>query len=188
MRLIKGRDKNMKRTSEECERSAILHTAELMCAAARTAPKTKGTDHIETCVLTGEEKDALADKMEELSGPLNKPFFVRDADNVRKSEAVVLIGTRLGVHGLNEACQYCGFTNCAACTKAGSLCAYDNIDLGIAVGSAVSVAADCRIDNRIMFSVGRTALEMGILGKDVHNILGIPLSVLGKSPFFDRKA
>lgn len=182
----KGRDK-MKLTSEECERSAVLHAAELMCAAARTAPKTKGTDHIEACVLTGEEKDALADKMEDLAGPLSKPFFVRDAGNVRQSLAVVLIGTRLGVHGLNEACRYCGFTNCAACTDAGSLCAYDNIDLGIAVGSAVSVAADHRIDSRVMFSVGRTALELGILGEKAHNILGIPLSVSGKSPFFDRK-
>ena len=177
----------MKKTSEACEHSAILHTAEQMCVAARTAPKTRGTDHIETCVLTGEEKDALADKMEELAGPWGKPFFVRDAGNVRQSTAIVLIGTRLGVHGLNEACKYCGHENCAACTRAGSLCAYDNIDLGIAVGSAVSIAADHRIDNRVMFSAGRTAQELGILGEDAHNILGIPLSASGKSPFFDRK-
>ena len=178
----------MKKTSAECEYSAVLHTAERMCAAARTAPKTKGTDNIEACLLTGEEKDALAYKMEELAGSLNKPFFVRDAGNVRQSLAVVLIGTRLGVHGLNEACQYCGHKNCAACTEAGSMCAYDNIDLGIAIGSAVSVAADSRVDSRVMFSVGRTALELGILGKETHNVLGIPLSVSGKSPFFDRKS
>lgn len=177
----------MKLSSDACERAAVLHTAERMCVAARTAPKTRGTDHIAACVLTGEEKDALADQMEQLAEPLNKPFFVRDANNVRQSLAVVLIGTRLGVHGLNEACKYCGFDNCAACTRAGAVCAYDNIDLGIAVGSAVSVAADNRVDSRVMFSVGRSALEMKLLGEETHNILGIPLSVSGKSPFFDRK-
>ena len=177
----------MKLSSDACERSAVLHTAELMCAAARTAPKTRGMDHIAVCVLTGEEKDALADRMEQLAEPLKRPFFVRDANNVRQSLAVVLIGTRLKVHGLDESCKYCGFDNCAACTRAGAVCAYDNIDLGIAVGAAVTVAADHRVDNRVMFSAGRTALDMNILGEQVHNILGIPLSVSGKSPFFDRK-
>ena len=67
------------------------------------------------------------------------------------------------------------------------MCAYDNMDLGIAVGSAASVAADCRIDNRVMFSAGRAALSLGTMGGDVKVILAIPLSAGGKSPYFDRK-
>jgi uncharacterized ferredoxin-like protein len=59
-------------------------------------------------------------------------------------------------------------------------------DLGIAVGSAVSVAADHRIDNRVMFSVGRAALKLGLLPDDVVNCYGIPLSISSKSIFFDR--
>ena len=59
------------------------------------------------------------------------------------------------------------------------------IDLGIAVGSAVSVAADMRIDNRVMFSVGKAAQSMKLLG-ECTRIMGIPLSVSGKSPMFDR--
>jgi uncharacterized ferredoxin-like protein len=38
-----------------------------------------------------------------------------------------------------------------------------------------------------MFSVGRAAVELGLLGPDVKIAMGIPLSVTGKNPFFDRK-
>lgn len=69
--------------------------------------------------------------------------------------------------------------------KSSAHCAFDDVDLGIAIGSAVSVAADNRIDNRIMYSAGRAAMELEILGKKVINIQGIPLSVSGKNPFFD---
>ena len=64
---------------------------------------------------------------------------------------------------------------------------FDGIDLGIALGSAVSTAADERVDSRIMYTIGKAAEEMGYEEGPViwH---GIPLSVTGKSPFFDRKA
>ena len=69
---------------------------------------------------------------------------------------------------------------------AGGTCSFNAGDLGIAVGSAVSRAADLRIDNRIMYSAGKAALELGFLGSEVAIAYGIPLSVSGKSPFFDR--
>ena len=53
-------------TGDEMEKKAVLETASRMCAAARTAPKTRHIDGIHTLVVTGEEKDALADKMEEI--------------------------------------------------------------------------------------------------------------------------
>lgn len=61
---------------------------------------------------------------------------------------------------------------------------YAGIDLGIAVSSAVSVAAMDKVDNRVMFSIGKAAAEMGY----AENVLwlGIPLSVSGKNIFFDR--
>ena len=67
------------------------------------------------------------------------------------------------------------------------LCAWDAADVGIAIGSSAAVAADARVDNRVMFSVGRAARSLGLLGASVTLVLGIPLSVSGKSPFFDRK-
>ena len=60
------------------------------------------------------------------------------------------------------------------------------IDLGIALGSAVSIAADYRVDNRIMYSIGKAAAEMKYADDSVvwH---GIPISISGKNIFFDRK-
>jgi uncharacterized ferredoxin-like protein len=60
------------------------------------------------------------------------------------------------------------------------------IDLGIALGSAVSIAADDRIDNRIMYSIGKAVAEMNYAEDSVvwH---GIPISLSGKNIFFDRK-
>lgn len=173
-------------TSDISEQETVLSVAKAMCTAARTAPKTKGVDRIDSMIVTGEEKDALADKMDQLADALSMGFFHRDASNVRASQAVVLIGCENAVNGLNDACQFCGFENCSAAAKANGRCFFNTVDLGIAVGSAVSVAANHRIDNRVMFSVGRTAMEMKLMGDHICQILGIPLSVSGKSPFFDR--
>jgi uncharacterized ferredoxin-like protein len=58
--------------------------------------------------------------------------------------------------------------------------------MGIAVGSAVALAANLRVDNRVMFSVGKMAKDMDLL-PGCSMVLAIPLSISGKSPFFDRK-
>lgn len=174
-------------SSEQAEKEALLSTAQAMCAAARTAPKAKGVDYIVSCILTGEEKDALADQMERMAEALSYGFFLRDAQNVRDSQAVVLLGVQYGQRGLNAGCARCGFEDCAACAKSGGVCVYDPMDLGIAIGSAVAVAAERRVDNRIMFSCGRAANAMGLL-EGAPLVMGIPLSISGKSPFFDRKS
>ena len=174
-------------TSKQAEMETVLETAKAMCAAARTAPKAKGMDFVRTAILTEDDKDALADEMDRLSETLGMAFFHRDADNIRNSMAVVLIGHENVVRGLNESCRFCGFENCKACADAGGSCAYTGVDLGIAVGSAVSVAAANKVDNRVMFSAGRAAMEKKLLGAGVCQAFGIPLSVTGKSPYFDRK-
>ena len=173
--------------SEYIELEAVLDTARRMCTAARTAPKAKGIDHIVTMVLTGEDKDRVADELERLSEPLQYRFFLRDAGNVRAAQALVLIGTREGQRGLNAGCRHCRFEDCADCADKGGVCVYDPMDLGIAIGSAVAVAADERVDNRVLFSAGRAAMSLNLMGEDVHMVMGIPLSVKGKNPFFDRK-
>ncbi len=175
-------------SSKEMEEKAILETAAKMCAAARTAPKGKGVDTIETLVLTGDEKEALAQKMLEISErefPGQADIFARDAGNLRASAAIVLIGVRKNFMGLTY-CSYCGFENCGACAKAGARCAFDWINLGIALSSAAAVAADARIDNRIMYTVGKAASEMGYTEDKTVLWHGIPLSTSGKSIYFDR--
>ena len=82
-------------TAKELEERAALDAAARMCAAARTAPKTKGEDQLETCVLTGTEKDRLAAHMRELAGKLDYAFFTRDAGNLEAADCVVLLGAFL---------------------------------------------------------------------------------------------
>ncbi len=171
--------------SDEAEKFAVLNAAAAMCAAARTAPKACGIDRIATAILSGEDMLRIADEMDNISQKYNNRIFHRDSENVRASAALVLIGIHEGTRGLGEFCQLCHFENCAEMTKNNACCVYDSMDLGIAVGSAVALAAELRIDNRVMFTAGKAGANLGMLG-EVKLIMGIPLSVTGKSPFFDR--
>src|SRR5512136_963229 len=76
------------------QQEAVRLVASLMATAARTAPKTRGLDSVETLILDGEDLETLARAMEakvgEKGGKL--PSFARDAKNVRASSAVLLIG------------------------------------------------------------------------------------------------
>ena len=176
----------MKYDSNHSEALIALETAHRMVTAARTAPKGCGVDKIVALVLDGEEKKLLADEMRKLAKLPDIEFCERDAANVDASHCIVLIGVQNIPLGLNS-CGFCGFGNCVASVKAGSLCAFNTTDLGIAIGSAVSVAADNRVDNRVMFSAGKAALELGLMGNDVTVCFGIPLSTYTKSIFFDRE-
>ncbi|MEI6863601.1 MAG: DUF2148 domain-containing protein [Candidatus Omnitrophota bacterium] len=174
------------RKSIDLESAAVKDVAEFMAAAARTAPKTRGIDNIETIVIDNlSELEKLIRKMMDLSKKLNRPSMERDAISIKNSSQVLMIGVKSAAVGLN--CDFCGYGTCAALLKSGSVCAFNSIDLGIAVGSAISIAADFRIDNRVMYSIGKAAIELEFFSKDVKQALGIPLSVTGKSPYFDRE-
>ncbi len=173
--------------SREAEHEAVLTVARQICAAIRTAPKTRGLDYLESCILTGEDLERLADKMDELSNARDLPSFRRDAANLRVSQALVLVGVKNVRRGLGAFCGYCGMDGCDACAQAGAECAFGPMDLGIALGSAVALASDAHIDNRLMYSAGRAAMELGILPPEYGCCVAIPLSVSGKSPYFDRK-
>jgi uncharacterized ferredoxin-like protein len=173
--------------SKKAEENAILNLAYSVCAAARTAPKACGIDHIETAVITGDDKARVTAEMRKLSENYGESgeFFRRDADSVDISGAVVLVGAKYQTRGLGEKCKLCRFENCAACAKAGAACVFTAMDLGIALGSAVSLIADNRVDNRLMFTIGQAAASLGMLG-EYKMIIGIPLSAEGKSIFYDR--
>ena len=169
--------------SELAEAAAILNAAHMMCAAARTAPKTRGIDNIKTVILTDDDIRHVSDYMIKTAG--GRDSVQRDADNILHAGALIMIGVKKATYGLD--CGYCGFVNCEECINAKGACIFATTDLGIAVGSAVSVAADLKIDNRVMYSVGRAFGEMPESGEEETIWLGIPLSVSGKNPFFDRK-
>lgn len=156
-------------------RSSVIEVAKLMVVSAKTAPKAKGIDNLVIKVLDKpEELRELARKMEELSGKYGK-FFLRDANNIRNSQAVVLIGAKLVNMGLIQPEKYPLDVN-VVCSL---------LNLGIAIGSAAKVASMHNVDNRIMYSAGLAAQELNIVDADV--VMAIPLSATGKNIYFDRK-
>jgi uncharacterized ferredoxin-like protein len=180
--------------SKNGERDAILEVAKLMLVAARTAPKTTGIDDVLTLIVYGEEKDVIANRMEEIGEERNIQGFKRDAKNVRDSRAVVLIGVR-GSKSLGLNCGACGYENCKRFEEAekklgedfiGPTCLFKALDLGIALGSAVKTASVLNVDNRIMYRVGTAASKLKML-PEATVIMGIPISAKGKSIYFDRR-
>jgi uncharacterized ferredoxin-like protein len=170
----------------EIKEEQVLEVGKQMMIAARTAPKGKGVDNLEAILVSGQDLQVLADFMEAGVQRHGRMFFLRDAANIRQAQAVVVLGTRLITMGLN--CGYCGYPTCEAKIVAGKEfpCAFPINDLGIAIGSACAMAADLRVDSRVMFSAGVAALELGWLGGEVKAAFAIPISATSKSPFFDR--
>lgn len=170
---------------EQAEERGLMLVAELMCVAARTAPKGRGVDTLETLVVTGDELQQLAEEMKRWGEKTGAGFCIRDAANLEQVSIAIVFGTGIKPLGI-PGCGYCGFENCADMQKAGGICAFNAGDLGIAIGSAVGVAAAHHVDNRVMFSIGRAAINLKMFETDVKIAYGIPLSVSGKNPFFDR--
>jgi len=162
----------------------LLQVANEMMTAARTAPKSKGTDIIEVAMITAETIKELSEAMLKYSEETGLKFITRDAENILHAEAIILIGTKQQIHNLN--CGYCGFPTCVEKLQFPAVpCSLNSVDVGIAIGSACSVAMDHRVDSRVMFSVGRVAQELNLM-PGCSNIYGIPISSSSKNPFFDR--
>ncbi len=171
---------------EITRKETAQRVADLMMAAARTAPKARGIDTLWLAKAEPDDIAVLTDAMFQYAEAYHLPFFKRDAENILKADALVFIGTRLETRGISW-CSYCGFTNCAVkLTNPSVPCAFNLTDLGIALGAAAATAANHHVDNRIMFSVGKAAIETKLTPPDVKVCYAIPLSISSKSPFFDR--
>jgi uncharacterized ferredoxin-like protein len=174
------------------EAKAVIEVARMMLLAARTAPKARGVDDIETAILTGKDKDAVARELYAMTKPFGE-HWTRDAKNVEQASALVLIGLKSGTT-LGANCGACGYESCTKLQEAGSkqglfftgpTCIIKAIDLGIALGSAVKTAQIHNVDNRIFFRAGAAAHRLKLL-PSCSVIIGIPLAATGKSIFFDR--
>ena len=172
----------------------IMETvADLMEISARTAPKTCGQDYVESKVITGDTLNNLAEEMADYGSKTGAASFNRDANNISNSCAVLLLSVKQPEEpGLN--CGACGYENCAHFSKIpknkgpqfdGPICAWRLVDLGIALGSAAKTAGLLNTDNRVMYSVGVVAKKMNLIEGNI--VVGIPISVTGKSIYFDRK-
>ncbi len=182
----------MRITGSEEETKALIDVARMMLLAARTAPKGKGIDDLESMILTGNEKDVVAKELRKMS---NAPddHWTRDAKNVEDCAVLVLIGLK-GPKALGTQCGACGYENCSQMLKAGRkeghffagpTCIIKALDMGIALGSAVKTAQIHNVDNRIFFRAGAAAYGLNLM-PDSTIIIGIPLAVTGKNIFFDR--
>jgi uncharacterized ferredoxin-like protein len=174
------------KASSELEKQAAYNIAAAMAAAARTAPKTRGIDNIQAVAIDDENtKQILVSKMIEIARSENRPSFERDANTLAASPVIVVIGVQSNPAGLN--CGFCGNPTCDGLKSKGGVCAFNSMDLGIAAGSTAALAANFHVDNRMMFSIGRSCLELKLFPEGVKQAIGIPLSITGKSPFFDRR-
>jgi uncharacterized ferredoxin-like protein len=168
--------------------TALNTVAELMEIAAVTAPKTRGDDYVVIEIVSGEDLQALGEAMLAHAESSGITGFKRDGNNVLASGAVVLIGLKdAAVADLN--CGACGEETCVMINTHegefnGPQCALRVLDMGIALGSAVKTASLMNVDNRIMYRVGVLARELALVDADF--VMGIPLSVAGKSIYFDR--
>ncbi|MFA6378902.1 MAG: DUF2148 domain-containing protein [Candidatus Omnitrophota bacterium] len=169
-------------SEQQSKKETLKNIGLQMILAARTAPKGRGQDTFTFCLAEGKDIQKISKVMKELGQKYDAPAFLRDAENILSASVIVLLGTSIKPMGLKK-CGMCGFKNCEAKPK-GTPCVLNTGDLGIAIGSAVSVAADRRVDNRVMYTAGQAALELGLLGKKVKNAYAIPLSAMSKNPFF----
>ncbi|BDC35934.1 ferredoxin domain-containing protein [Candidatus Methanoliparum sp. LAM-1] len=174
---------------EEIEEETAIEIAKYMLASMITAPKTRGINDLNVSMVFGDDLKKLSDKMRSLSKNGDKNF-IRDAKSVDDALVVILIGVKEAKYaGLD--CGACGL-DCNGLVDNrrkgkdfyGPICAFKLIDMGIAIGSAVKIASMFNIDNRIMYRVGVAALQLGQIEGDIA--LGIPLTIKGKNPFFDR--
>jgi uncharacterized ferredoxin-like protein len=170
----------------------------LMAGAARTAPKAGGKDFLEIVVITEESKlKLIAGKMKEYAPrSTNEAYWLRDASNIENSEALLLVGLREPVTAGYD-CGGCGWPTCAEFAKnrkmkdkemgyTGPHCVMRMMDIGVALSSAAKTASLLNVDNRVQQRVGAAARALGIIKADVA--MGIPVSVAGKSIYFDRQA
>jgi uncharacterized ferredoxin-like protein len=170
----------------------------LMAAAARTAPKAGGKDFLEIVVVTadGELKRIAAAMREYAPRSANEAFWLRDAGNIENSQALLLIGLAKPVTAGYD-CGACGAPTSAEFAKTRTLvakemgytgphCAMRMIDIGVALASAAKAAGLLSADNPVQQRVGAAARAMGLIKGEV--VLGIPVSITGKSIYFDRQA
>jgi len=172
--------------NSEIIENQLFDIAQKMIIAAQTAPKARGLNCLKATIINKETIEMVAFEMKKIAIEHNLHFFERDANSILKSPVIVLIGCTINPVGLSY-CGYCGLENCTQKNQSKNVpCAFNLTDLGIAIGSAVSIASNFHIDNRVMFSVGKAAMKIGIVDDDIKVLYGIPLSVSSKNIFFDR--
>lgn len=171
---------------DDIKSEAANEIAIKMIISAKTAPKGRGIESMEYKIIEKDDFQVLISKMTEIAQKEEIPFFERDAKNLNHAESIVLIGAEYKERNLKY-CKYCGFENCNKKNEHGDHpCAFTLIDLGIALGSAARTAGQHQADNRIMYTIGKAALDLQWFSSAIKIAFGIPIALESKNPFFDR--
>lgn len=178
-------------------KDVIETAAQLMAVSARTAPKAGGKDFLEIVVITqADDLRKIAETMTAYAPrSTNEAFWLRDAANIENSQALLLVGLSKPVTAGYD-CGACGSPTCAEFAKnrkladkemgyTGPHCVMRMIDIGVALSSAAKTASLLNVDCRVQQRVGAAARAVGLIKGEV--VMGIPVSVTGKSIYFDRK-
>ena len=187
------------------KREAVRNVALLCAAAAVTAPKSGGQLFargkplfIETAFF--DEPDTLkqlANWLRQRGSERRQEIWFRDAAVAERIDGVLFVGLK-GWYPPIYDCGACGYATCAEFVEetkalransekfefAGPHCNLRDIDLGIAVGSAVKTASINNIDTRCQTRIAVAARKMGLIGADIA--VGLSMSVTHKNPGFDN--
>ncbi len=169
----------------------------LMAASAITAPKAGGKDCLEIVALTEpDDLQQIADEMRKYAHNSSKEnYWHRDAANAENAQGLLLIGLA-GPVTAGYDCGGCGYKTCHDFEQkrelkdfemgyTGPHCIMRMMDIGVALSSAAKAASLLNIDNRVQQRVGAAARALGYINCEVA--MGIPISISGKSIFYDRK-
>jgi uncharacterized ferredoxin-like protein len=190
---------------EEIKRETIRNVALLCAAAAVTAPKSGGQLFargkplfIETAFIDDQDTlKHLADWLRRRGTERRQEIWFRDAAVAERIDGVLFIGLQDWYPPIYD-CGACGYATCAEFIEetrslrsnsekfefAGPHCNLRDIDLGIAVGSAVKTASINNIDTRCQTRIAVAARKLGLIKADVA--VALSMSVSHKNPGFDN--
>jgi uncharacterized ferredoxin-like protein len=191
---------------EELRAGTMRHVAQLMAAAAITAPKSGGQlflagkpNFMETVIV--DDSDARrrpASWMRARGKERRERIWFGDAEAAEAVDAILFVGLLPGWYPPGYDCGACGYATCAEFlnhTKtvrtqsaelefARPVCNLRDVDLGIAVGSAAKTAAIHSIDCRCQTRVATAARKLGLIQGD--HAVALSLSMTHKAVGFDR--
>ena len=191
---------------DDLRASTVRHVAQLMAAAALTAPKSGGQlflagkpGFLETAIADAQDTlRQLATWMRARGKERRERIWFRDAEVAEVVDAILFVGLLPSWYPPNYDCGACGYATCAEFlhqTKTlrnqsdeleftGPVCNLRDIDLGIAVGSAAKTAAIHSIDCRCQTRVAVAARKTGLIQAD--HAVALSLSMTHKAIGFDR--
>jgi uncharacterized ferredoxin-like protein len=183
----------------------VRAVARLCAAAAVTAPKSGGQLlargkplFIETVFIDDKAiLHRLTEWMRARGTERKQAIWFRDAAVGERVDGVLFIGLKDWYPPIYD-CGACGYATCAEfmeATKAlradseafefaGPQCNLRDIDLGIAVGSAVKTASLNSIDTRCQTRIAVAARKLGLIKADVA--VALSMSLTHKNPGFDN--